>query len=305
MSKYQIIEEIHRPARRNFLRRRTIVKGYADLWQSDLADMQSYKDENDGYRYILIVINCYTKYVWARPLKNKTGSHVRNAFLDILQNCTHRPKNLQTDQGTEYYNKEFGKIMKTYDINHYSTYSTMKASMAERVIRTIKSLLYKKMAMRGKYNWIDIINGVINKYNNTTHSIIGMKPIDVLPTTKLNQYRQSKNEVRRKKTKYRVGDVVRISKYKSIFEKGYTANYTTELFKIRKVNSTYPVTYILEDMNGQPIKGSFYELELLKTKWRDVYLVEKVIRTKGDKALVKWLGFPQQENSWININDVV
>lgn len=89
-----------------------------------------------------------------------------------------------------------------------------------------------------------------------------------------------------------------------LFEKGYTPNWSTELFKIRKINLTNPVTFLLEDSRGDPIKGVFYKWELLKTQHPDVYLVEKVIRRKGNKLLVKWLGLATNHNSWIDIKDI-
>ena len=105
--------------------------------------------------------------------------------------------------------------------------------------------------------------------------------------------------------KFRLGDSVRVSKYKTIFEKGYTPNWSTEVFKIVKVQQTNPVTYLLEDWRGNPIEGGFYEYELLKAAVPGVYLVEKILRRKDDKVFVKWLGFDKEHNSWINKDDVL
>ena len=105
--------------------------------------------------------------------------------------------------------------------------------------------------------------------------------------------------------KFKLGDSVRVSKYKTIFEKGYTPNWSTEVFKIVKVRQTNPVTYLLEDWRGNPIEGGFYEYELLKAAVPGVYLVEKILRRKDDKVFVKWLGFDKEHNSWINKDDVL
>lgn len=298
-----IIEELHKPARRNFLRRKTIVKNYEDLWQCDLADMQKYSKENDNNRYIVVVINCYSKYVWTVPVTDKTGASITEAMKHVLDKSANAPKNFQTDLGTEFYNKKFAALMKQYNINHYSTYTTKKAAMAERVIRTLKTSIYKQFQIRGNYRWLDTLQTITDKYNRTVHNTTRMRPIDVDINTKLNL---SISKIQKRKLpKYKIGEVVRISKYKNQFEKGYTANYTTELFKILQVNSTHPVTYKIEDMNGNEIKGGFYEMELLKTKYPNDYLVERTLRTRGSKALVKWLGFPNEENSWINITDII
>lgn len=108
----------------------------------------------------------------------------------------------------------------------------------------------------------------------------------------------------KKKKKFKVGDEVRITKYKHIFEKGYTPNWTTEIFTITQVKNTNPTTYKLIDYQNQPIKGGFYEEELNKVKYPDVYLIEKVIREHGNKLYVKWLGIDSKHNSWINKRDL-
>lgn len=302
MSKKDIIEELHKPARKNFTRRRTIIKGFDDLFQIDIADLFRYSKQNRGYKYILVVIDCFSKYVWTYPLKTKTASEVSKAMEKILQKDGRVPRNLQSDNGKEFYNREFKKLMSRYNINHYSTYSVKKASIVERVIRTLKSMLYKQFSLRGKYKWDDILETVTQNYNNRKHSMTGMKPAMVKPSTKLTVYDNIKISG---KPKFSVGDIVRISKYKSIFQKGYFPNWSTELFKVRKVKLTNPVTYLLDDMRGQPILGSFYNEELQKTRYSDIYLVEKVLRRKQNKVYVKWLGLDKSHNSWINKNNVL
>lgn len=306
-NKINIVNELHRQARKNFIRRHTVIKGYDDLWQIDLAEMQQYFDKNDGYRYILVCINCYSKYVHTRPLKNKTGVEVTNAMKSIIEEATYTPNNMQSDMGKEFYNKHFQSLMKKYGINHYSTYSTKKAAIVERVIRTLKNKLYKQFSVQGSYRWIDILPTIINTYNNTKHSTIAMKPINVNKNTKISVYDFLKTVPR--KRKFRLGDPVRISKYKTIFEKGYKPSWSTELFKIVKVNVTNPPTYMLESSEGEPIKGCFYEAELQKTNSPDIHLVEKIIKTRTknnvEQYFVKWLGFPKQLNCWIDKTDFV
>lgn len=299
MSKEQVVNELHKPARKRFPRRKTIIKHLRDLWQADLAEFGLYAKENKGYKYILLVIDCYSKYIWTRPIKSKTAKYVVDAFKSIFK-VGGFPKNLQTDNGTEFYNKSFANLMQQHNINHYSTYSVTKAAIAERAIRTIKNELYKQFSLRGKYKWIDILDDSIKKYNNRKHRTTNMKPVDVHSHTKLNVYDRVKIAPT---SRYKVGDVVRISKFKSVFEKGYTPSWSTELFKIVKVQITNPVTYKLEDMHGRPIEGGFYEYELQKTKNPDIYLVEKVLRRKGNKLYVKWLGL--NERTWIDKNSVL
>ena len=303
--KEDLVHELHRPARKIYTRRRVIVKGIGDLWQADLAEFQLYARENKGYKYILIVIDCFSKYLWTRAIKNKTGEEVTKAFNDIFSRGK-IPQNLQTDNGTEFYNHSFRDLMKKYNINHYSTFSTMKASIAERVIRTLKEKLYRMFSLNGNYKYYTQLEAVTADYNNTKHRTIGMQPSQV---NKHNErvlldtvYSHLKIV---DKQKFRVGDIVRISRQKVMFEKGYTPNWSTELFKIVKAKISSPTVYYLKDFNGQDIQGTFYEEELQKTKYEDLYLVEKVLKRKGTMVYVKWLGLNKKFNSWINKSDVL
>lgn len=133
MSKLDIVNEIHKPARRNFPRRRVIVKAIDDIWHADLAEFTTYSRYNKGFKYILVVIDCFSKYLWTQPLKNKNAISVRNAMKKILQ-MSRKPHNLQTDAGKEFYNVHFRKLMKLYKINHYSTFSTKKAVMLRELL---------------------------------------------------------------------------------------------------------------------------------------------------------------------------
>lgn len=302
----QIIEELHKPSRKRFPRRRTIVKGLDDLWQADLADMSAHAKSNKNHKYILIVVDCFSKYLWTRALKTKTGKDVRIALSSIFSEDKRIPKNFQTDAGKEFYNVELKKLLDKHNVNHYSTFTTMKAAMAERVIRTLKEKLQKTFLYRGNQVWINILQDVTKHYNNTKHRTIGLAPSKV---NRENVDRVLNSAYTQLKIagvgKFIVGQVVRISKHKSLFEKGYTANWSMELFKIRKVQMTNPPTYLLNDMENNPILGAFYEHELQATNFKDVYLIERILKRSKNKAYVKWLGFPSSHNSWINKNDVV
>lgn len=310
MMKHQIVKELHKPARKNFIRRSVILKDIDDLWQADLIDMQSYKNCNRGMKYILVVIDCFSKYAWAMPIKSKSKSDVVLAFKHIIKTSMRNPLNLQTDNGTEFYNEDFKKLMKSFNINHYSTYSVKKASIVERLIRTIKNKLYKCFSLNGNYEWIGkTLNDVIWIYNNSKHRTIKFKPVEVNEQNKYEVMRNIQNShkctTKKRIVKLKVGDKVRISKYKSCFAKGYTPNWSTEIFIIKKVIDSNPPTFHLEDVHKQPILGSFYQEELQKVKFSNIYLVEKIIRRKGNKLLVKWLGLTDAENSWIDKKDVV
>ena len=145
----------------------------------------------------------------------------------------------------------------------YSTYNEGKSVVAERFIRTLKNKLYKHMTATAKNVYYDVLDDVVNKYNNTKHCTIKRKPIDVGDNNK-RVYIDEHNE---KDSKFKVGDRVRISRYKNIFAKGYAPNWSSEIFIADKINDTVPYTYNLKDLNDEEIIGSFYDKELQKTKF--------------------------------------
>ncbi|XP_077270172.1 uncharacterized protein LOC143901621 [Temnothorax americanus] len=209
IEKRRLVEELHAPARRNFLRRHVIVRENDDLWQADIVEMRPYSRFNGGYHYILTVIDVLSKYAWAVPLKGKGGSETADAIAEIIR----RSGSIEPSACDP---------------------STLPPAKAKRLLATVYSVI----------------------------KIVGP-------------------------AKFKVGDSVRVSKYKKIFEKGYTPNWPTEGFKIVKVQRTNPVTYLLEDYRGKSVSGGFYEHELHRATYPDVYLVEKVLRRRGDEVYVK------------------
>src|SRR3978361_1579323 len=307
MTKQLIGNEMFKPARKNFRRRRTVIKGLDDLWQIDLAELPQYTRENSGFKFILVVIDCFSKFLWTRKLKSKTAEEVSKAMADVLSSAR-QPKNLQSDAGKEFYNSKFKAVMTKHAIKHYSTFSVKKASMAERVIRTLKERLFKTFHLRGNYRWTNILQEITDCLNSSFNSTTKMKPRDF---NKSNEHRLLKSVFNKdyythdgRNEKYQTGTVVRVGKEKPTFEKGYTPRWSTELFKIAKVQYTNPVTYLLEGMQGNPISGSFYAEEIQKTQSPDIYLVEKVLRRNGRKLYVKWLGLDKSHNSWIDSKDI-
>lgn len=304
--KNQIVKEIHKQARRNFKRRKVILRSLNDLFQADLVEMIPYARENNNYKYILIVINCFSKFVWAFPLKNKSAPEIKEAMEKVFLKQT--PVNLHSDRGKEFFNSTFEKLVKKYNVNHYSTFSDKKASIVERVNRTLKNIMWKEFNLQGTYKWVNILPKIIKKYNNTKHRTIKMKPSEV----KQEHERKLLDTVYNRKeianlhdVKFKLGDHVRVSKYRGVFDKKYTPNWSTEIFTIKKIQLTNPITYLIKDVHGEDILGGFYREELQKVKHSDAYLVEKILKRKGDKVYVKWLGFDTSYNSWIHKNDVI
>lgn len=308
--KSKIVNELHKPARINFPRRNTVIKGPDDLFQADLIEVQPFSKINKGFRYILTVINCFSKVADAVPLKDKTGKNVTKAMETVILRNKNHMNHLQTDDGKEYFNKEFSALMKKYKINHYSTKSDKKAAIIERFNRTLKGAMFKSFSNRGAHIWIDILTKLIRDYNNKFHRTIGMKPIEVnynnvqLVLDNIKKNTKIRNEKRRPHT-FNVGDKVRISKYKGVFAKKYLPNWTNEVFTVHRVQPTTPETYLLKDNKGELLQGGFYGHEMLKSTVGDVYLVEKILRRKKDRVLVRWLGFNKSEDSWVPKTDIL
>lgn len=169
--KWEVVQELHRDVRKKFIRRKYAMRGIADTLQADLIEMQPHQEENDGHRYILIVIDIFSKMAFAEPLKDKTGLTVSRAMDRILKkvynhNPHHHINHLHTDEGKEFYNSTMKKLLESYKINHYSTFSSLKASIVERLIRTIKRHLYIQFSMQGTYEWLQILPEIIGRYND-------------------------------------------------------------------------------------------------------------------------------------------
>ena len=218
--------------------------------------------------------------------------------MDDSENAKHsnrKPNKIWVDHGNEFYNNKFKIFLKENEIEMYSTFNEGKSVVAERFIKTFKNKIYKHMTTIGKNFYIDVLDDIVKKYNNTVHSSIKMKPKDVTDI-KYVDYSEDKNK---KDPKFKIGDHVRISKYKNIFAKDYASNWSEEVFVVNKIQNTVPWTYLINDFNGEEFKGSFYEKELQKTDQK-VFRIEKVIKKKGNKLYLKWKGYENFFNSWID-----
>ena len=182
----------------------------------------------------------------------------------------------------------------------YSTNNEGKPVIAERFIKILKNKTYKYMTTISKNVYSDKLDDIVKEYNNTYHKTIKMKSLDI----KENTYTNFEKEVNNKDQKFKVDDYVRNSKYKKVFATGYTPNWSEEVFIISKIKNKVPWTYVINDLNGKEIIGTFYEKELQKTKQKE-FRIEKILKKKGDKLYVKWKGYDNSFNSWIDKKDIV
>jgi transposase InsO family protein len=301
---------LHKPIRRRFVRRKIYVRNIDYLWQADLVDMSHFADSNDGFRFLLTVIDVLSKYAWVQPLKRKDSKSIIDAFDLIFGE--RRPQKLQTDKGKEFVNAAFQNKLKDYGVQFYTSENEdVKASVVERFNRTLKTKMWKYFTHRNTYKYVDVIQDMVHSYNHTYHRTIGRSPASVNKdneTTVLK--RMYGDEVPTTiSPRLRPGDKVRISKTRHTFDKGYLPNWTEEIFTVSEVARTSPPTYVLEDYDGEKLQGSFYDKELQRIiKTDDVYKIEKIIRSRRRQGIkeyfVKWRGYPEKFNSWVKESDV-
>lgn len=302
---------LHRKALKKFQRRKIMVNGMEDQLQADLIEMSKFKQVNDGYCFILSIIDVFSKKAWAIPLRTKSGIEVSDAFSNLLKNQLKNFRVLQVDKGREFLNKHVKDTLQKHDVKLFTTENEdIKASVVERWNQTIQNKIYKWFTKTGDKRWIDILPKLTNSYNSTVHSATKIAPDDInydneeLVWNRLYQSPLGKP----RRIMYNLGDTVRIAKHRTIFEKGYTAKWSAEIFTVKYILNTNPPTYRIEDAYGKEILGSFYREELQKVNVTDHFTIEKIVRKRksGDHTeyLVKWKDYPSKYNSWIKDSDL-
>ena len=280
-----------------------MVSGNNKIWAADLADMRALSKENEGFNFLLLVIDIFNKYGWIKPLKDKKGETIVKALKEIFKESGRRPAKLWTDKGREFFNKDVRDLVELY-----ATENEEKSSIAERWIRTIKEKMFKYFTDYNTNTYIDVLPDLVEDYNNTVHSSTKLTPVEA--SKKENELKVWRNlypdryKTSRLNPKFSVGDEVRITKKKKVFEKGYTTRWTEEIFTIKEIRETNPITYKLEDLQGEEIKGTFYEPELQKTE-QQVFKIEKIIKKEKGRSFVKWKGYSDKFNSWVDNKDLI
>ena len=296
---------LHRPVRHTFPRRKVIAPEPGYQWQADLVDVSNIKSHNDGNTFLLTVIDVFSKQAWCFPLKNKSANSIVTAFETLLKD--HQVRNLQTDQGKEFLNKQLQTLLKKHNVNFFTTFNEeTKASVVERFNRTLKTKMWKYFTQYNTRRYLDILDDLLYSYNHTYHRSIKMTPADVNDQNKQQVWNNLYGKAEKFITpKLKVGDTVRISKAKKQFKKGYLPNWSDEIFTVHEVKSTQPPVYLLKDYHEEVLEGTFYEQELQKVKVSTdkLYMVESVLdkrkRRGKTEYLVKWKGYPDSFNQWV------
>jgi hypothetical protein len=261
------------------------------------------------------VIDVLSKFAWVVPLKNKKTDTVVQAFKTIFK-AGRKPNRLNSDSGGEFESRKMEKFLKENSVVFYTTKSEKKAAVVERFNKTLKNRMWRYFTYKNTLKYTDVLADLVHSYNNTVHSSIGMKPVDVNS--------ENDSEVRERlygqdlflydrvvKYKFKVGDKVRISKLKNVFEKGYFPNWTQEIFAVSACINRKPPVYRVKDERGDEIQGTFYAEELQKVKVSDdeLFVINEILDRKKrngvEQVLVSWRGYPKSMNSWIPASELV
>ena len=302
---------LHKPARKRFVRNKTVVRGIDQQWQADLADMQELRKYNNGYGYILTVIDCFSKYAWAIPIKTKSAQDMVQAFKALWEETERRPEKLQTDKGKEFLNAPLQQLLKQKKINFFTSNSDQKAAIVERFNRTLKTRIWRYFTDKETRRYADVLPQIMKSYNNTKHRTIGTAPSQVTANNEQHIWRRMYRhhyETQEHKQQLKPETTIRLSKAKTIFEKGYLPSWTEEQFKVAKASNKGRTVYKVKDEMEEAVQGQFYPEEVQEIDARQVQKIEKVLKKrktpKGTELLVKWKGYPSKFNSWILDKDV-
>ena len=304
--RHELAYTLHKPVRRRFPTSPVLVFGPYEQWAADLVDTQNTSKWNKGTKYLLCVIDVFSKFAWVEPLKTKKGVDVALALTKIFNSrlAAQYPTSLQTDAGKEFYNSTVQKLLKDNSIRHFSTSGDTKASVVERFIRIFKQRLYRYFTTFNTLTYLTSLPNLVKGYNASPHRSIGMAPKDVTfeNTPKVWETLYGK-KLRQKQQvpSLKVGDRVRLNKKNRPFKKGYLPGWTEEVFVITEARGGNVPTYKVSEWDDTPIRGTFYSEDLQKVEVRDddLFRVERIVKTKGPNVLVRWKVWPPKYDSWI------
>ena len=310
---------------RRFRRNKMVVNGIDHLWDTDLADVSNLSDENDGVKFLLIVICDFSRFLWVIPLKDKKHNSIIDGFKQVFAQGR-KPITVRADKGSEYRNRYVKAFLKKEEVKMIFTQNESKASFAEQVIRSLKNMMYRYFNYVRSYRYIETLQDLVSNYNHQPHSSLKeMTPSQVTQSNEslvwkqlyvdsLKKKKPVKKEVKKEKKKrskrmqfkFKVGDYVRISHIKHTFQRDYQEKWTEEIFIVnqRIIRQGLPL-YKLKDYANDPIEGTFYSAELQKVNknmdeiWRIEKVIKKRKRAGKTELLVSWLGWPKKFNSWI------
>jgi hypothetical protein len=292
-----------------------------DVWEADLLDVQNVSKFNDNYKYLLTVIDIFSKFLHVVPLKSKSGQTFASAFQSVFTDKKYskpykqRPLTLRTDKGKEFLNKTFQDMLKHEGIQFQVCKNPdVKCSVVERVQHTLRDSFNRYFTFKNTYRYIDLLHKFVRDYHNTVHTTTGIAPSKVTDSDILNIWKRmnaKRLRIPSVEVKFRLGQHVRISKEKMKLAKASEQNFSTEIFRISKIIYRTPLPfYELEDLNKTPIDGLFYgeELTPVRISKRIVYQIDKILRQRRRRGildyLVSWRVYPTSFDSWVPASEV-
>ena len=305
-----------RPVRYRFQRQRIVTSGLDDMWDADLAEVANSAEHNGGIKYWLVVIDVFSRHLWLITTKSKSQKDMIAAFETLLESTTRRPQVIRTDNGKEFVNGGVRRLFSAAVVKHFTSRNEPKANYAERVIRTLKGMVYRYCMHNQTYTYHTVLQDLVKNYNHRPHtSLSGRAPADINRANEAivwkEMYVDTVIKQRKKPFCFKVGDTVRISHARYTFQRDYHQKWTQELFVVveRRRKGIHRL-YKLVDQLQDAVDGLFYETELQKVQKPDdaLYYVEKVLKRRKrqgqNEALVKWLGHPAKFNQWIPEKDL-
>lgn len=317
----QLAHTLHKQRRVNFKHNRYNLTNINDQWQADLMDIPSLKNENDGYRYVLLVIDSFSRLISVRPLRLKSGVEVTSQFKDIIEERKVKPLTLLTDRGKEFWNGPMSSYLKNEGIKHYApSNDTFKAALAERAIRTFKNIMFRMLTANLSMRYIDNLQKIASVMNSRQNRSIGMAPNDVNEKNIYAVWRfvqdkhqhESRNNKEVKMT-VKAGDFIRLAKNKNNLnmDRGYLPNWTDEVFKVVKTTKREQPVYKIKDLTGEDVEGAYQNEEVQRVTHDEntLYRIDEIVKRRKRRGvaevLVSWKGFPKSHNSWIPASDIV
>lgn len=298
------------------------------LWEMDLAQLDNIQSFNSGFKFLLFVIDCFSKFLWIQPIKDKTHTSVLYALKNVLSG-TRKPTSIRSDLGKEFKNQYVRKYLSNQGINAYYSLNDTKCAIVERSIRSLKSILYRYFRHNQTYKYVNVIQDIVKGYNIRPHRTLGgFSPIEVnkqnAGEVRLSSYlarhpkkrnkkvvKKTKSKSRKKSFRYTIGTLVRLTFKRHPFQHGYQQKWTEEIFKIsRRYFRQNLSLYKVSDLQNEEIEGAFQDSEVQKvrkdseTKWKIEKVIKRQKRNGTKQVLVRWLGYPKKFDSWIPVSDI-
>ena len=300
---------LHKYARKRFAHPQIYVEAIDSQWSADLIDVQHLAPSNDGSKYILMVVNTLSKFAWAKAIPDKTSGTVAAALASIFRESGRVPTRLRSDKGKEFLGTPTQTMLERYGVAFFTADNYTKASIVERWNRSLRGRLYRYFRATNTERYVDVLQAIVTGYNGTVHSSTGMKPEEVTEYNQHEAWQKLYGHLLRKKASrpgppsFDVGDSVRISKAKALFEQGYKTSWSKEIFLVRTVHllaGGAGYKYKIEDREGEEILGTFQKEELQKVKIVPKE-IRKVVKRSSAGKYVTWRGFPQSLKTWIRL----